>query len=228
MAIEEREDVFEEENGAENNGGTDGGADGAGAANESAGGSKGAAEKTFTQQQVNRMMAREKNQGRAAAFRDLGIDPKDKNTISLLQSIFSKASVSSAGAEDAANADEKSELESRAQLAEAKVEALKMGAQPAFVDDVVALAMSKMKEGSDLATVIGEIKSKYSIMFEPKADDDKAKGETGAAGKVGQKGTGSSIKGGSGAGAKDNEQGNLGARLAAQRKSRSAKKSFWS
>lgn len=31
--------------------------------------------KTFTQEQVNRMMAREKNQGRAAALKELGIDP---------------------------------------------------------------------------------------------------------------------------------------------------------
>lgn len=181
-------------------------------------------EKTFTQEQVNQMMTREKNQGRAAALRDLGIDPQDTKTITLLQSILkgNGADGGQQGQEGAANQQAVAEAERRAIVAEAKAEAMKMHAKAEFVDDVVTLALSKMGDdkNGDLVTVIGEVKAKYAGMFEGEAKDDESD--------AGQKGTGSSVKGKAAKNSKNDEGNNLGARLAAQRKSRNAgKKSFW-
>lgn len=184
--------------------------------------------KTFTQEQVNRMMTREKNQGRAAALRELGIDPKDTKTITLLQGILKGAG---AGAGAAVSEQQESEnqqaiaaAERRAVVAEAKAEAMKMHAKAEYVDDVVTLALSKMgDDGSgDLVTVIGEVKAKYGSMFETATEQQQESN-------AGQKGTGSSIKSKAAKDGKNEEQNNLGARLAAQRKSRNmGKKSFWS
>lgn len=215
-------------------GGTDNAADGMnneGAAQETGANSAGNADakakeqKTFTQEQVNRMMTREKNQGRNAALRDLGIDPKDTKMISLLQSVLKGNSESADGT---AESDEHiKELERRTLVAEAKAEAMQQGAQLTFVDDIVTLALGKMEDGSDISTVIGEVKTKYPVWFEkPDGNEDNKKSSATANKRIGEKGTGASVKGKSGTDSKDKE--NIGARLAAQRKSQNShKKSFW-
>lgn len=171
--------------------------------------------KTFTQEQVNKMMTREKRQGRNAVYRELGIDPKDTKTIELLQSILKNNSQNKDSADDGKVA----EAEHRALIAETKAQALQMGAQPNYVDDIVTLAMSKIKDDeSDAAAVIGEIKTKYPAMFEQVEEEDKKKS--------GKAGTGSSVdaKGGS----NKKTSGSLGQRLAQQRKgNNNNKNSFW-
>lgn len=176
--------------------------------------------KSYTQKELNRMMTREKKQGRNVALRELGIDPKDTKTISLLQSILKGTK---GDQQDASTDDQKvAEAEERALIAEIKAEAMKQGAQSNFVDDIVTLVMNKMKtEDADMSTVIGEFKTKYSAWFE-KADDENDQN------KIGKKGTGSSVKSKS-VNDQNKEMDNLGKRLAAQRKSQnSSKKSFWS
>jgi hypothetical protein len=179
-------------------------------------------EKVFNQNQVNRMMTREKNQGKAAAFRELGIDPNDSKTISMFQSILKATKGSDENANASNENDEKlAEAEHRAMVAEAKVEAMKMNVQPQYVDDIVTLAMNKMKseDGSDISTILGEFKSKYSAWFEKSSDEDDTS-------KAGKKGTGSSVNSKTGNQKKDTES--LGKRLAAQRMNQNSnKKSFW-
>ena len=75
-------------------------------------------QKTFTQEQVNRMMTREKRQGRAAAFRELGIDPKDNDLISAIKATISSHKQASG------NDDAVAQLEHRTLVAEAKAEAM--------------------------------------------------------------------------------------------------------
>ena len=48
----------------------------------------GKSRKTFTQEQVTKMMTREKNQGRNAALKELGIDPKDTKTVKMIQAFI--------------------------------------------------------------------------------------------------------------------------------------------
>lgn len=226
----QQEETVEETQGSENQGtgastgkdGTDGGTGGG----TETGSSK--QEKTFNQDQVNRMMTREKNQGRAAALKELGIDPKDTKAMAMVKAFIEsqKTDEQKDAEQKAANARTEQENARRILVAEAKAEAMVAGVQPKFVDDIVTLVVAKMGDDTDLKTLIGEFKTKYPTWFEVSDEDDKG-GKGGSGGKkTGQRGTGSSVKGDSGnKGGKDDK--GLGARLAAQRKSSSGKKSYW-
>lgn len=184
---------------------------------------KGKPGKTFTQEQVNKMMTREKNQGRSAALKELGIDPKDSKMVARVKALIEsqKTDEQKAAEKDAENQTKMNEAVQRAQVAEAKAEAMMLGVKTQYVDDVVTLALAKMTEDSDLKTIIGEFKTKYPIWFgESDGDKDKNKGKTG------QKGTGSSVKTSKEDKGKGEGKG-LGARLAAQRRGAGKKSSYW-
>lgn len=182
--------------------------------------------KTFTQDQVNRMMTREKNQGRNAVYKELGIDPKDSKTVAMFKAFVEsqKTDEQKASEKEAENQSKMNEAEQRAQVAEAKAEAMMLGVKTQYVDDVVTLALAKMTEDSDLKTIIGEFKTKYPVWFGESEDDDKG-GKDKGKGKTGQNGTGSSVKN-SDKEKKDEEKG-IGARLAAQRRGTGKKSSYW-
>lgn len=204
-------------------GSSDGNQNGSGAGNGD--GSDGG--KTFTQDDVNRMMTREKKQGRNSVYNELGIDPSDTDSIELIKSIMSAKKQSATGGDDAntasqANDEKVAELEHRAKVAEAKAEAMMLGVKPQFVDDVVTLAaahLAEQGEGAEFKTVIGELKSKYPLWFGTDEDDKNAAGKSG---------TGSSINPDSGSNGSKKDEG-IGKRLAAQRKpSGNGKKfSYW-
>ena len=222
--VEETE-VIEETQGSENQdkGDTSGGAAGTNGAK----GADGAKEqnRTFTQDQVNKMMTREKNQGRNAALKELGLDPKDEKTIKMVKAFLaSQKSDEEKAAEQAAAQDAaRQQAEYRALVAEAKAEAMMAGAQSQYVEDLVNLVIPKMADDTDLKTLIGEFKTKYPTWFEPAKED-----EATAKKHVGQKGTGASVKGSGGSGkGGGSEEKSLGARLAAQRKSSAGKASYW-
>lgn len=192
------------------------------------GGNSGSNEKTFTQAQVNKMMTAEKNQGRAAALRALGIDPKDKG---MMESV--KNFISSQKSEE----DKNSELE--AQLAEqtALVAVMKAGVKPQYADDAVALAMSKAnRNGSSIDEAMSEYKQKYPEWFGLEGSDDGDGDGSGNEGddEKGKKGVGNKKFVGTGttppAGGKkqtENKQEGLGKRLAASRKKSTRKSSYW-
>ena len=200
-------------------------------------------EKMFSQAQVNHMMANEKKQGRAAAFNEMGINPNDPNATNMINMF--KAFVSSmktdeqkAQEQTAAQQIALAESQSKLQRAELKAEALQLGANPEFVDDIVTIAVSKMDDKTDAKTVIGELKTKYSVWFTPASEDnndDKGKGQKqqnnnqqNNNGGTGQNGTGTSVGNGSKKAGTDKGTSGLGARLAAQRNQATQKKSFWS
>lgn len=204
-------------------------------------GSEDKAGKTFTQEQVNKMMAREKHQGANSVYKELGIDPKDTKAISLVKALIASQKTDEQKAAEQSKA--LVEAQNKAALSEAKAEAMMMGVQPQFVDDAVTLAMAKMKneDGSDIKTVLGELKTKYPVWFGKAAgqddddSDDKKGGKSGAKDKgkakeekktVGQRGTGSTVK--TNASKEEKEEKSLGARLAAKRRIQSQHKSLWS
>lgn len=168
----------------------------------------GKSSKTFTQEQVTRMMTREKNQGRNAALKELGIDPKDTKTVKMIQAFIASQK---SGEEDTPAVDTEAqqkiqEATERALKAECKAEAMALGAKKEFVDDVVVLAMAKYDEDADFKTLIGEIKTKYKTFFDGESEEEKP---------TGKKGTGSALK--TGKKGKTEETKSLGSRLAAQR-----------
>ncbi len=195
---------------------------GAGKSNNSG---EGSGEKTFTQEDVNRMMTREKKQGRNSVYNELGIDPDDTKSIELIKTIIDAQKGQSQEAGDGNNVaaqqnEQLAEAEHRAAVAEAKAEAMTLGVKPQFVDDVVTLATVRVaeQEGAEFKTIIGELKQKYPVWFGIAGGDDPSD--------VGQKGTGSSIKSDSGSNGSKKEEG-LGKRLAAQRKPGKKNFSYW-
>lgn len=213
----------QEEEGAE---GTEtGGSDDKGTGSKSGKDSKG---KTFTQEQVTKMMTREKNQGRNAVYKELGIDPKDSKAIAMVKALFDsqKTDDQKKAEEESENQTKLNEAEQRAAVAEAKAEAMMLGVKSQYVEDVVTLALAKMTEDSDLKTIIGEFKTKYPVWFGESEKDDDKKDDEGKS-KTGQKGTGSSVKNSDKEKKGEEDKKGLGARLAAQRKTSNKKSSYW-
>lgn len=184
-------------------------------------GAKSASEKTFTQAEVSRMMTKEKQQGRAAAYKELGIDPSDTNTVSMFKAFIEAQKTSEQKAnEQKAESDAKlAQAVEKARIAEAKATALKLGVKSEYVDDVVALAITKVTDDNDVDAVINDFKSKYTFWFTGSSDDEENS--------VGKKGTGSSV-----GGKKSSSKGGysvkgIGKRLAAARKTNNTKNSYW-
>lgn len=175
--------------------------------------------KLFTQKEVNRFTAREKEQGRNSVYKALGLDPKDKKTIEAVKSfIESQKTEEQKNAErEAENNTKLLELEQRAMLAEAKAEVMALGVKGQFVDDAVTLTLAKVNDNNDLKTVISSFRDKYPIWFKPSEDDK---------GSVGQRGTGSSVNNSNETNDGKHKNG-LGARLATQRCGIHKKSSYW-
>lgn len=180
-------------------------------------------EKTFTQDDVNRMMTREKKQGANSVYNDLGINPKDSKMIDDIKQYIASKKTDVQKEAEKMQADNAALLEAnrKTMIAEAKAEAMMLGVQKQFVEDAVTLVLGKVEneDGTDIKTALGELKTKYPVWFEDGKDekDDKSK--------VGQKGTGSSVK--STSKDKGRDEKNLGARLAANRKASAKKSSYW-
>lgn len=178
-------------------------------------------ERTFTQAQVNRMMAREKSQGRRSVYAELGIKYNDKAAIkSVKEFIESQKTEEQLKSEDA---EKIADAENRALKAEIKAEAMMAGIQKQFVDDCTILVLARMdgEENADLNTIIGELKTKYPVWFTDEVSDEKKSDE-----RTGKKGTGSAISERMKADGKNSS--GIGARLAAQRnKGKSNKNSYW-
>lgn len=183
-------------------------------------------DRTFTQDQVNRMMTREKNQGKAAAYKELGIDPSNTRMVKMFQAFIEsqKTDEQKELEKDIEVKEKQKEAERRVIMAEAKAEAMMLGVKSQYVEDAVTLALSKIKDdNTDLKTILTELKEKYAVWFEePEDDDDKGKDKQ----KTGKKGTGASIKE-KGKKTGKEESGSLGSRLAAQRRGTPVKKSWW-
>lgn len=178
--------------------------------------------KTFTQDEVNKLAAREKRQGVNSVYKQLGIDPKDKKAVAMFKAIVdSQKSEEQKRLENQNESDQKiAEAEKRAMEAETKAELMMAGVQSQYVEDAMTLAMARISEDQDAKTVISELKTKYSVWFK-EAEEDGKKDEPAKK----KDGTGSSFSSKNNKG--DKEDQSLGARLAAQRRVKNNKKSYW-
>lgn len=189
----------------------------------------GTTSKTFSQEQVTAMMAKEKKQGRASVYKEFGIDPNDSNMVLMFKSFIESQKTEEEKQQEqaATNAAKYAEIESRAKIAEAKVDAMQLGVLPQYVDDVVTLVLAKQSEDADIKTEVSQLKSKYPFWFGGQPSGETTKTSTDSS--TGQKGTGSSVKTSSKAASSGEEKG-LGSRLAAQRRGNTSNssKSYWS
>lgn len=184
------------------------GSDGAGSGSDGKGGEGGdqsqkSGAKTFTQEEVNAIGAKEKNQGKNSILKLFGCE--DEETAKTEAEAFAKWKESQK-TEDEKRQEETKRLqkeakdsEKRATAAENKVSAMIAGVNANSIDDALAIALLKVTSEKNLDTVLGEMKkdSRYAGFF-----------TTSSAG-----GTGSSADHNGGQGNKDN----LGKRLAESR-----------
>lgn len=172
-------------------------------------------EKTFTQSQVTRMMAREKKQGRSSVYNELGLDEKSAKSEFEEFKKWKESQMSEEEkkrAADEENAQKIKEAEDRALRAEVKAVALQMGIKREFVEDVVLLSMNKINDTTDIESAVSEIKEKYKAFSNDDSEEDKEYDEKQ------KRGTGSAVKNSKGKKSQKEEIGSFGKKLAANRK----------
>lgn len=141
-------------------------------------------EKKFTQADLTATATKEKKQGRAAAFREMGFK-SEKDAKEQLEA-FRKYQESQLTPEQKTEAqlkqanDDKSDAEKRAEAAENKLAAIQSGVKKDAVDDAVAIAMMKITEDKSLDDVLNEMKTqpRYKGFFDDSESNDD-KGGTG-------------------------------------------------
>ena len=129
----------------------------------------GAGEKTYTQAQVNVMLANEKRQGKQAILRALGIKDVNEGKSKMQQQQQTnqqQLDEENQAAQLLSNARQAQiNAEVRAQAAERKLSVLKAGVRPEFVDDVVYIATGKATDAEDFEEVVTAMKATHSFYF---------------------------------------------------------------
>ena len=129
----------------------------------------GAGEKTYTQAQVNVMLANEKRQGKQSILRALGIKDVNEGKSKMQQQQQTnqqQLDEENQAAQLLSNARQaQANAEARAQAAERKLSVLKAGVRPEFVDDVVYIATGKATDAEDFEEVVTAMKETHSFYF---------------------------------------------------------------
>lgn len=205
-------------------------------------------ERVFTQDEVSRMMAREKHQGRSAVYRELGIDPDDTSAVQMFKAFIeaNKTDEQKRAEQEKQQKDAMSDMSDKLKAAEAKATLMQAGVSADYVDDAVIIALSRVgaNENLDIETVAKDLKSKYPVWFGvtngtdgkdgTNGDDDGASGthegdgteEDGDDKTTGKKGTGKAASSGTKTLSKEGISG-IGKRLAEARRENTVKSSFW-
>ena len=195
--------------------GTDGGqgGDNGNQAGSGAAGSQGTGAKTFTQEDVNRMMANEKRTARSALLKELGYEVKDgkiTETVATIKGILDQGKTQQQLDQEARTTAETNLAEERSKNSalQARVDVMTAGVKPEFVADAIAMLLPQVTEQKPLSKLLEEYKTKYPAWY----------GEPSGSG-----GTGNSTKNGRNTGG---TQSGLGKRLAESNKS-AAKSSYF-
>lgn len=182
-------------------------------------------ERVFTQDEVSKMMAREKRQGKNSVYNELGIDPDDTSAVQMFKAFVEaqKTEEQKRAELDEKNQQAMTDMSEKLKIAEAKAALMQAGISADYVDDAVVIALSRVSadETLDVETVAKDLKSKYSVWFEGSGKDTSSSKQS-----VGKKGTGKTA-GNSNKNSGGNTISGIGKRLAENKKSQAPKKSFW-
>lgn len=132
-------------------------------------GSGGAEDKTFTQEQVNSMIAAEKRKNLSSVYKGLGFDSEEaaKAFVDKYKGEEEKNKTDLVKAQERAS---QLEAEKRAEAAKAqdlqyRFDAMAEGCDAKSAADVVVLAKAKMSDDKDFAAALKEVKEQYPAMF---------------------------------------------------------------
>lgn len=123
--------------------------------------------KTFTQEEVNAMMAAEKRQGKNSVLKELGLNPEDKDALKNLKTLLDGQKTDTQRLTDnlKAETEAKSAAEARALIAERKLMVLTSGCLPDFVEEVTALAIAKTSDAVPFETALKQVREKCAAFF---------------------------------------------------------------
>ena len=158
---------FAEDDGSDDSGTGDNG----GSGEDQNSGDDNSGEKTFTQTQVSAMMTREKNEGKRSILKSLGFNNEDeaKKAMEAYNAFMNhNKTEGEKNSDDVKKAnEEKNESELRAIAAENKLTCFECGVNKDSIDDVLAIASTKVTESKNLEQVLKEMKkeNKYSSFF---------------------------------------------------------------
>lgn len=158
------------EGGAAGTDGVQGGTDGNQAGSGGAAGSQGTGAKTFTQEDVNRMMANEKRTARSALLKELGYEVKDgkiTETIATVKGILDSGKTQQQLDQEARTTAENNLAaeKSKTSALQARVDVMTAGVKPEFVDDAIAMLLPQVTEQKPLSKLLEEYKTKYPAWY---------------------------------------------------------------
>lgn len=145
--------------GAEGQGGTEGGDQG------------GTPPKTFTQEQVNAMMANEKRTARNALLKELGYEVKEgakaSDVVKTVKSILDSGKTQQQLDQEARTKaeEDKTTAENKAASLQAQVDVMKAGVKPEYVEDAITMLLPRVTEEKPLSKLLEEYKTKYPAWF---------------------------------------------------------------
>lgn len=169
---------------AEPDGGDQGGGDPEGGDSEGGGEDtdkgNGGSDKTFSQEDVNKLMSKEKRKGRNSLIRELGLDPEDKDAVKNLKALIESNQTDKQKQEqDLKKAQDSAAQETtRANAAERKLKVFMAGCQKDFVEEVTTLAASKVNDDTDFDEALEEVKKKFPTFFGAEEDHDNGTGRS--------------------------------------------------
>ncbi len=134
------------------------------------------ASKTYTQEEVDALCAKEKRQGKNSVLKALGLQSVDqgKAAIEAAQKAANANKTAEEVAAEALNAEKtaRSKAESDLTVAQRTIAVMKAGFKPEYVDDVVAIASRKVTEDKDFDAVIEDMKKTHQFyLVEQKKED---------------------------------------------------------
>lgn len=175
-----------------------------------------AAQKTFTQEEVNALMAREKAQGKKAVLKELGVEDvaSAKKNLADYKALQDSQKTELEKAQDLAQqvAQDKLVLEQQLQDKDYKMTLLMSGCQAPKLEDAYLLAKARTSDTTPFEKAVELVKQQYPEFFGGSSDFSKGTGQ----GVIPQK----KALGGT--------QESLGARLASNSKSKFAKNPYFS
>ena len=127
--------------------------------------------KTYTQAQINSMMANEKRTARQALLKELGFEVSDDQsyttTVANIKKTLDAGKTQQQLDQEAKNKaeGEAKDANARADLAEMKVSALTAGVKPDRLDDMIILAQAKIAGGQKTDQVFADLKKSYPDAF---------------------------------------------------------------
>ena len=140
-------------------------------------------QKTFTQEDLNRIAAQEKRQGASSILKALGFESEEKAKEYLeakrKEDDEKKDDLQKAKDAEAAANTAKAAAEAKAALLEKRFKVVSMGVSADKADDIVTLATAKAVDGKTFEDAVEDLKKTYPELFKGKQEERRGTGSGG-------------------------------------------------